>query len=119
MLALVHIKIIVIKLTLRVVVADGVPRGEAEDSSGSALDSSAADLGGVLPDDLGEVAVEVNVHVLRRVVLAVESPVRHLAVVPLIGNTTSSSLVLETVNVGGSAPGSEVLAVAAIALVPT
>jgi hypothetical protein len=119
MSACIHDKITGIKLTRRVIVADGVPRGEAEDSSGRALDSGTADLGGVLPDDLGEVAVEVNVHILRRVILAVESPVRHLAVVPLVGNTTSSSLVLETVNVGGGAPRSEVLTVAALALVPT
>lgn len=52
-------------LTLRVVVANGVPRGEAEDSSRRALDSGTADLGGVLPDNLGEVTVEVDVHVGR------------------------------------------------------
>jgi hypothetical protein len=105
------------KVTLRVVVANGVPRGEAENSSGRALDSGTADLGGVLPDNLGEVAVEVNVHVGGGVLLAVESPVGHLTVIPLVGNTTSSSLVLESINVAGSTPGSEVLAVAAIALV--
>jgi hypothetical protein len=105
-------------LTLRVVVADGVPRGEAENSSGRALDSGAADLGGVLPDNLSEVTVEVDVHILRRVLLAVESPVAHLVVVPLVGNTTSSSLVLETINVASGTPRSEVLAVAAIALLP-
>jgi hypothetical protein len=105
-------------LTLRVVVANGVPRGEAEDSSRRALDSGTADLGGVLPDNLGEVTVEVNVHLGGGVLLAIESPVGHLIVVPLVGNTTSSSLVLESINVAGSTPGSEVLAVTAIALVP-
>ena len=105
-------------LTLRVVVADSVPGGEAEDSAGRALDSGTADLGGVLPDNLGEVTVQVNVHVGGGVLLAVESPVGHLTVVPLVGNTTSSSLVLESVNIAGSTPRSEVLAVAALALLP-
>lgn len=105
-------------LTLRVVVADGVPRGEAENSSGRALDSGAADLRGVLPDNLSEVTVEVNVHISRRVLLAIESPVAHLVVVPLVGNTTSSSLILEAINVACGTPRSEVLAVAAIALLP-
>jgi hypothetical protein len=91
-------------LTLRVVVANGVPGREAEDSSGRALDSGTADLGRVLPDNLGEVTVEVNVHVRGGVLLAVESPVGHLTVVPLVGNTTSSSFVLESINVAGSTP---------------
>lgn len=93
-----------LELTLRVVVADGVPRREAENSSGRALDSGAANLGGVLPDNLSEVTVEVNVHISRRVLLAVESPVGHLVVVPLVGNTTSSSLVLEAINIACGTP---------------
>lgn len=43
------------KLTGRVVVADGVPGGEGQDTASRALDSSTSDLGRALPDNLGEV----------------------------------------------------------------
>lgn len=44
------------ELTRGVVVADGVPRVHAENGAGSTLDRSTANLGNVLPDNLGEVA---------------------------------------------------------------
>lgn len=49
--------------TRRVVVADGVPGVEAQNSAGGALDSSAPDLGRGLPYHLGEVAPVVEVGV--------------------------------------------------------
>lgn len=105
-------------LTLRVVVADGVPRGVLKDGASRALDSGAADLGGVLPDNLGEVAVELDVHAIRGVLLAVEGPVAHLTVVPLVGDTTGGGLLLHVIDVTSSTPRGEVLAVATVALVP-
>ena len=63
-------------------------------------------------------AEAVKVLTTRGVVLAVGRPVVHLIVIPLVGNTLSGSLVLETVHIAGGSPRSKILAVATIALVP-
>lgn len=51
--------------------------------------------------------------------MAVELPARHLAVVPLLGDTGCSRLDLEAVNVASTAPRGKVLAVTTPALVPS
>ena len=78
------------KLTRRSVVANGKVRGDVASSVGetraAAVDSSTADLGGTLPDDLRKVTPILKVgHV--RVGLAVESAVVvDLAVVEQVGD---------------------------------
>lgn len=106
-------------LTLRVVVADSVPRGVLEGGASRALDSGASDLGGVLPDNLGEVAVELGVHAIRGVVLAIEGPVVHLTVVPPVGNTGGGADLLLALDAISGTPNGEILAVATVALLPT
>lgn len=44
------------RLTRRVIVADGVPGGEGQDTASWALDSGTSNLGRALPDNLGEVS---------------------------------------------------------------
>lgn len=59
------------KLTRRVVVADGVPGGEGQDTASWALDSGTSDLGRALPDNLGEVSKVVKGLAAGRVLSAV------------------------------------------------
>lgn len=100
-----------------VVVADGVPRRKAKDGAGIALNGSASQLGGGLPDNLGEVAPGVEVRASRGVVRAVEGPVHHLVVVPLVSDAGGSSLDLLAADVARGTPRSKVLTIAAVALV--
>jgi hypothetical protein len=98
------------KVTRRAVVADGVPGLHSEDGTSLALDSSAADLLGVLPDDLGEVTEGTEGKAGGRVGGAVDAvEAAHLSVVPLVGDSTGGRLNGFVVNISSRAPRSQVL----------
>lgn len=103
------------KLTRGAVVADVVVRGVAEDSASRALDRGATNLLGVLPDELGEVAVRAKVGAGGRVGPE-EVVVADLGVpLGLDGLGNGVRLVAE---IASSTVTSKVLAVLAVSLVP-
>lgn len=87
-------------LTRRLVVADSVPRLQAQNSATSTLDSGTANMGRSLPDNLGKVTIVAERNVGGGVGHAIEvGIVWHLAVVPLVADTLGSRLDLQVVNV--------------------
>jgi hypothetical protein len=111
------VTVLAAKVARRSVVADSVPRLQAENGTGRAFDRGAAELGGALPHNLGEVAPVKEVGAGRRVVRAIEAPVVDLTVVPLGGNSALGKCDLLGGDVAAVTGGSQVLAVTAVALV--
>lgn len=95
------------RLTSRAVVADGVHGVHAEKCSSWAGDGSTSGLLGILPDELGEVAIFLKI--ATGVLFAVVLEVLHFTVVPLNSDAAGGSLALAT-KVAAATVRSKVLA---------